>query len=119
MCYHPFNRECREMNTNSIPWRLDEHDDHIRIGDCITNPSPPASSPLDWVYLVLTKDRETATVLEFYRIMPSGRIQLTTNQALKISTANHQPVGVLSQESPRTTLKVARDPPAPGKKALI
>ncbi len=50
---------------------------------------------------------------------PSGRIQLTTNQALRISTANHQPVRILSQESPRATLKVARDPSAPGKKALI
>ncbi len=107
------------MITNSIPWRPDEHDDHIRIGYWIANPSPPAGNPLDWVYLVLAKDRETATVLEFQRITPSGRIQLTTNQALRISTANHQPVRVLSQESPRATLKVARDLPAPGKNALI
>jgi len=89
MSYHPSNRECRELITNSIPWRPDEHEDHTQIGNWIANPTPPIGCPLDWVYLVLAKDGETATVLEFQRITPSGRIQLTTNQALRISTANY------------------------------
>jgi hypothetical protein len=58
-------------------------------------------------------------VLEFQRTTPSGRIQLTTNQALRISTANYQPIRVLSQENPRAMFKVATVPPAPRKKALI
>jgi hypothetical protein len=119
MSYHPSNMECRELITTSIPWRPDEHEDHTRTGDWITNPAPQTKSPFDWVYLVLAKERETATVLEFQRTTPSGRIQLTTNQVLKITSVNYQPVRVLSQENPRATFKVARDPPAPGKKALL
>jgi amino acid transporter len=42
-----------------------------------------------------------------------------TNQALRISTTNYQPVRVLSQENPRAIFKVTRVPPTPGKKALI
>ncbi|CAK9871704.1 unnamed protein product [Sphagnum jensenii] len=119
MSYNPSNKECRELITNNIPWRPDEHEDHTRIGDWIANPIPPTGYPLDWVYLVLAKDGETAMVLEFQRTTPSGRIQLTTNQALRISTANYQPIRLLSQENPRAMFKVTRVPPAPGKKALI
>jgi len=56
--------------------------------------------------LVLAKDGETTMVLEFQKTTPSGRIQLTTNQALRISTANYQLVRVLSQENPRAMFKV-------------
>jgi hypothetical protein len=70
---------------------------------------------LDWVYLVLEPNGEIATVFEFQKISYGGRIQVTTNQAIKISTFNHRPVKVLSQERPGATLKVAREPPIPGK----
>ncbi len=119
MSHHPFNRESREMITSSIPWRPDEHEDQTRVGNWIANPAPPAGNLLDWIYLVLAKDGDTAMALKFQRTTPSGRIQLTSNQALRISTVNHQPVRVFSQENPKATLKVARDPPAPGKKALL
>jgi hypothetical protein len=58
-------------------------------------------------------------MLEFQKISSGGRIQATTNQAIKISTVNHRPVRVLSQERPRATLKVAREPPTPGKAPLL
>jgi hypothetical protein len=58
-------------------------------------------------------------VLEFQRTTPSGRIQLTTNQALRISIANYQPIRVFFQENPRAMFKVARVPPTPGKKVFI
>jgi hypothetical protein len=119
MSHHPFNRESMETITSSIPWRPDEHEDQTRVGDWIANPAPVAGNLLDWIYLVLAKDGDTAMAFEFQRTTPSGRIQLTSNQALRISTVNHQPVRVLSQENPKATLKVARDPPAPGKKALL
>jgi hypothetical protein len=47
MSYHPSNGECRELIMNNIPWRPDGHEDHIRIGDWITNPTPPTGCPLD------------------------------------------------------------------------
>ncbi len=31
--HHASNRQCRDIITTSIPWRLDEYDDHIRVGD--------------------------------------------------------------------------------------
>jgi hypothetical protein len=119
MSYHSSNRECRETITSSIPWRPDEHEDQARVGDWIANPRPPVGNPLDWIYLVLTKDKDTATVLEFHRPTPNGRIQLTTNQTHTISTTNHRQVRVLAQENPKATFKVARDSPAPGKKAPL
>jgi hypothetical protein len=40
----------RDIITASIPWRPDEHDFHIKIGDWIANPTPDTGNPLDWVY---------------------------------------------------------------------
>ncbi len=119
MRYHPNNRACRETITSNIPWSPDDHKDQSRVGDWIANPRPLAGNPLDWIYLVLTKDRDSATVLEFQRTTPNGRIQLTSNQTHTMSTANHRQVRVLAHENPKATLKVARDPLAPGKKAPL
>jgi hypothetical protein len=88
MSHHPSNRLCKERITASIPSRPNEHDCHFRVGDWIANPTPNAGSPLDWVYLVLEPTDETATMFEFQKISPRGRIQATTNQAIKISTSN-------------------------------
>jgi len=119
MSHHPSNRLNRETITSIIPWRLDEHECHFRVGDWIANPAPRAGSPLDWVYLVLELADKTASVLEFQKITSRGRIQTTTNQTIKISTAKHRLVRVLSQENPEATLKVARKLPAPGKAPLL
>jgi hypothetical protein len=65
MSHHPFNRESMETITSSIPWRPDEHEDQTRVGDWIANPAPPVGNPLDWIYMVLAKDGDTAMALEF------------------------------------------------------
>jgi len=65
---------------------------------------------------VLEHTWDKASVIEFKNITTNGRIQATTQQALTISTTNYHTVRVLSQKKPGATLKVAKDPPAPGKK---
>jgi hypothetical protein len=72
--HHPANRRGMETITTSIPWRPDEHEGLIRAGDWLTNTSPRASNPLEWVYLVLEPTGETASVLEFQRITNEGCI---------------------------------------------
>ncbi len=119
MSHHPSNRLSRETIMSSIPWRPDEHEGHFRVGNWITNPTPRRGSPLDWVYLVLEPADATASVLEFQKITPGGRIQAMTNQTIKISTVKHRTVKVLSQERPGATLKVAKEPPAQGKAPLL
>jgi hypothetical protein len=55
-------------------------------------------------------------VIEFKKVTINGRIQATTQQALMISTTNYRTIIILSQEKLGATLKIARDPLAPGKK---
>jgi hypothetical protein len=68
------------------------------------------------VYHVLESTPGKASVIEFKKTSTSGRIQATSHQALIIPIDNYHPVRVLSQEGPRATFKVAREPPASGKK---
>jgi hypothetical protein len=116
MSHHTSNRQCRDIIRASIPWRLDEYDSHIQVGDWIGSPTPGTGNPLDRVYLVLEHTQDKASVIEFKKITPNSRIQAMTQQALTISTANYRTVKVLSQKKPGATLKMARDPPTPGKK---
>jgi hypothetical protein len=98
---------------------LEELGGRIQVGDWIASPTRDTGNPLDWVYFVLAKDKNTTKVLEFKRTSPNGRIQLTSSQAHTMSTLNMRQVRVLAQENPKAPLKVARDPPAPGKKAPL
>jgi hypothetical protein len=116
LSHHPSNRNARDIITNSIPWRLDEDVCLIRTSDWIGKPSPGSSNTLEWVYLVLECTPATTKTIEFQKVTPSGRLQATTNQPLTISMTNYRPVRILSQEYPGSALKVARDPPALGKK---
>jgi hypothetical protein len=116
MSHHTSNRRCRNIITASIPWRPDEYNSHIQVSDWISSPTPGMGNPLDWVYLVLEHTRDKASVIEFKKITINDRIQAMTQQALMISTANYRTVRILSQQKPGATLKVAKDPPAPGKK---
>jgi hypothetical protein len=67
------------------------------------------------VYLVLELTRDKVSVLEFKKSTLNSRIQVTTHQALTISTVDYRTIRVLSQEKPGATLKVARDLPTPSK----
>jgi hypothetical protein len=106
---------CKDIITASIPWRPDEYDNHIQVGDWIGNPTPGMGNPLDWVYLVLELTRDKASAFEFKKTTLNGRIQAITQQALMISTVGYCAIKVLSQEKPGAIFKVARDPPTPGK----
>jgi hypothetical protein len=90
---------------SSIPWRPDEYDCHIRVGDWIANPTPNSSNPLDKV--------------EFKKTTTNGHIQSTSLQAITITTADYRSIIVLSQEKPGATLKVAREPSAQSKNPLL
>ncbi len=116
MSHHISNMRCRDIITASIPWRPDEYESHIQVGDWIGNPAPSTGNPLDWVYLVLELTRDKASVIEFKKTTFNGRIQAATQQALTISTANYRVIRILSQEKPGATLKVARELPTPSKK---
>jgi hypothetical protein len=118
LSHHASNKRCKDIITTSIPWRPDEYESNIRIGDWIGIPTPGSSNTLDWVYLVLECTLDKAKVIEFQKVTPSGHIQVTAHQPLTISTANYHLVRVLSQENPGSTFKVARDSPIPGKKPL-
>jgi hypothetical protein len=104
---------------SSIPWRPDEYDCHIRVGDWIANPTPNSSNPLDKVYLVLELTRNKAIVIEFKKTTTNGHIQSTSLQAITITTADYRSIIVLSQEKPGATLKVAREPSAQSKNPLL
>jgi len=116
---HASNMRCRDIITASIPWRPDEHNSHIQVGDWIANLTPGTGNPLDWVYHVLAHTRGKAEVLEFQKLTLKGCIQATSQQVHTIPTTNYRTVKVLHQEKLGATLKVARDPPAPGKKTLL
>ncbi|CAM6076475.1 unnamed protein product [Sphagnum tenellum] len=113
--HHASNRRCRDIITTSIPWRPNEYDNHIWVGNWIGTPTPGTGNPLDWVYLVFEHTRDKANVIEFKKIKFDNHIQATAQQTLIISMANYRTIIVLSQEKLGATLKVVRDPPALGK----
>ncbi len=116
LSHHASNNKSRDIITNNIPWRPDEYNSLIRVGDWIGKPTPGSGNTLDWVYLVLECTPDKANAIEFKKVTPNDRLQVATHQPLTISTTNYCPVKFLSQENPGSTFRVARDPPVPGKK---
>ncbi len=116
LSYHTANISSKDIITASIPWRPDVSINYAQAGNWISNLAPSTGAPLDWVYHVLESTPSKASVIEFKKTSTSGHIQATSHQALTLSTINYHPVGVFSQERPRTTLKVAREPLPLGKK---
>jgi hypothetical protein len=95
MSHHTSNRRCRDIITASIPWRPDEHDSHIQVGDWIGNPTLDTGNPLDWVYHVLAHTRGKAEALEFQKLTLDDRIQATSQQIHTIPTTNYRMVRIL------------------------
>jgi hypothetical protein len=114
--HHASNKRGKNIITNNIPWHPDEYDSLIQVGDWIGKPTLGSGNTLDWVYLVLKCTPNKANAIEFKKVTPNGRLQVTTHQPLTISTTNYCPVRVLSQENLGSTFKMARDLPVPGKK---
>jgi hypothetical protein len=119
MGHHPSNRSSLVRITTSIPWRPNELNNRIQIGDWINKPDPSLCTSPDWIYYMLEPHRSTAKAIEFKKITPSGLIQATTHTVIMLSTKGYQPVRILSQDQHGSTLKVARDAPTPGKSLLI
>jgi hypothetical protein len=61
----------------------------------------------------------TANVSEFRRISHTGRIQATGSHIITIPLEGYELVRVLVQDNHRTTFRLAKDIPLPGKKPLL
>ncbi len=79
MSYDTSNRKCKEAIIANIPWRLAKNTNFLRDEDWISDPTPTAGAPLDWIYFVLSAILGQARVIEFKKIAPNGRIQASTN----------------------------------------
>jgi hypothetical protein len=119
MSYHPSNKKCKETFIASIPWPLSEGTSPLKKGDWISDPEPLAGPPLEWIYFVLEATTSHARVVEFRRMTPEGRIQASTNQTISITTGSYLPVRILSQESARASLRIAKKLKTPNKKTPI
>jgi len=58
-------------------------------------------------------------VIEFKRMTPEGRIQASTNQIITIATSSYLSVRILSQESAKASLRVAKELKTTNKKTPI
>ncbi len=119
MSYHASNKKCKETFIASIPWPLSEGTSPLKNEDWISDPEPVAGPPLEWIYFVLKTTASHARVVEFRRMTPEGRIQASTNQTISINTGSYLPVRILSQESSRANLRIAKELKTPNKKTLI
>jgi hypothetical protein len=119
MNYHTSNRKCKEAIIASIPWRLAENTNLLSDEDWISDPTPTAGAPLDWIYFVFNAIPGQAKVIEFNKFAPNGRIQASTNQVITVTTGGLLPVRVLSQESPEAAFKIAKELKTSSKKTPI
>jgi hypothetical protein len=74
LSHHASNKRARDIITNSIPWRQDEYDSLIRVGDRIGKSTPGAGNTLDWVYLVLESTSDKANAIEFKKVTLNSRL---------------------------------------------
>jgi hypothetical protein len=77
------------------------------------------TGPPEWVYQVVGTTQNTANVSEFRRISHTGRIQATDSHTITIPLEGYEPIRVLVQDNHRTTFRLAKDLPLPGKKPLL
>jgi hypothetical protein len=116
---HISNRKCMETIIASIPWTLTENPSPLRSGDWISDPTPPVGNPLEWIYFVLDATPNQARVIELKKMAPNGRIQASTNQVITIATDSFLQVRILSQESSKSGLRIAKELKTPSKKTPI
>jgi hypothetical protein len=119
MSNHVSNRKCKESIIASIPWTLSESPNPLRSGDWTSNPAPSVGEPLEWIYFVLDATPNQASVIEFQKKTTNGHIQASTNQTITITTGSFLQVKILSQESSRASLRIAKELKTPSKKTPI
>jgi hypothetical protein len=91
----------------------------LKNGDWISDPAPPTGPPLEWIYYIIDATPSQATVIEFKRMTPEERIQAAMNQIITIAISSYLPVRILSQESAKANLRVAKELKTPNKKTPI
>ncbi len=116
LSYHVANKKHKETLIASIPWPISEDPTPLKRGDWVSDPAPPSGPPLEWVYYIIDATLSHAKAIEFKIMTPEGRIQASTNQTITIDTSSYIPVRILSQESAKASLRVAKVLKAPNKK---
>jgi hypothetical protein len=119
MSYHAANKKCKETFIASIPWPLTRDPSPLKNGDWISDPALATDSPLEWIYYIIEMTPSQARVIEFKRMTPERHIQAATNQIITIATSSYLPVRILSQESAKASLKVAKELKTTNKKTPI
>jgi len=117
--FHPSNRRNRELIIASIPWDPTTSNNALSAGKWISKKEVGQTGPPEWVYQVVGTTQSTTNVSEFRRISHTGRIQATGSHIITIPLEGYEPVRVLAQDNHRTTLRLAKDIPLPGKNPLL
>jgi hypothetical protein len=117
--FHPSNRRNRDLIIVSIPSDPATSNNVPSAGKCISKKEAGQTGPPDWVYQVMEITQSTANVSEFRRISHTGHIQATSSHTITIPLKGYEPIRVLAQDNHRTTFKLAKDLPLPGKKPLL
>ncbi len=117
--FHPINRRNRDLIIASIPWDPATSNNVPSTGEWISKKEAGQTGPPEWVYQVVGTNQSTANVSESRRIFHTGCIQATSSHIITIPLEGYEPVRVLAQDNHRTTFRLAKDLPIPGKKPLL
>jgi hypothetical protein len=117
--FHPTNRRNRDLIIASIPWDPATSNNVLSAGEWISKKEAGQTGPPEWVYQVVGTTQSTANVSEFRKISHTGRIQATGSHTITIPLEGYEPVRILVQDNHRTTFRLAKDIPLPGKKPLL
>jgi hypothetical protein len=117
--FHPINRWNRDLIIASIPWDPATSNNVPSTGEWISKKEAGQTGPPEWVYQVVGTNQSTANVSESRRIFHTGCIQATSSHIITIPLEGYEPVRVFAQDNHRTTFRLAKDLPIPGKKPLL
>jgi len=117
--FHPINKRNKDLIIASIPWDPATFNDVPSAGEWIGKKEAGQTDPPEWVYQVVGTTQSTANMSKFRRISHMGRIQATNSHIITIPLEGYEPFKVLARDSHRTTFKLAKDLPFPGKKPLL
>ncbi len=119
MSFHPVNRQNRDRIIAGIPWDPTTSNNKPRVGDWVSKKDTHKSAPPEWVYQIMEMAQTSASIREFRRTSPVGRIRATNSHSITIPLKGYEPIRVLAQEGYGMTFRLARDLPPPRKKPPI
>jgi len=117
--FHLINKRNRDLIIANIPWDPATSNNVPSAGEWISKKEAGQTGLPEWVYQVVGTNQSTANVSEFRRISHTGHIQATDSHTITIPLEGYEPVKVLAQDNHRTTFRLAKDLPIPGKKPLL